>query len=71
MQREVKFYAQAGYQCGRGPDLAYLSVTRHTPVGEALDTERTEMHYELFFNDDTNEVVLTKGDEIVYSELLA
>lgn len=66
-ERETKFYAQAGYISSQ---VAFLNVTQHTPVGEALDTERKEFHYELRFNEDTNEVMLTKGDEIVYSEIL-
>ena len=67
MERETKFFSAAGYY---QPSFVFLHVARHTPIGNALDYEQKEFHYELRFNEDTNEVMLTKGDEIVYSELL-
>jgi hypothetical protein len=69
MERETKFFSQVGYSTG-GAETAFLHVQRRVPVGNGLDYESTVTNYELRFNEDTNEVMLVKGDEIVYSEIL-
>lgn len=70
--REIKTFVQAGHGHTTGKhDHSFLHVERRIPRGEGLDREHKPVAYfELRYNEDTNEVMLIKGDEIVYSEIL-
>jgi len=62
-----QFYTTPGW----GGNAAILVVSERIPVDAPLQYRVEEIaSFALRFMPDTNEVVLLKGDEVVYSELL-